>query len=299
MANDRARGVYCLANDHVLHWFAAFARSLRVHNPDMPVWLIPFDSMVSEVLKLCEKHCFNVVRDPSLEVLDGLGRMLYPNSHVAQHAFRKFLMFWGPLREYLFLDSDIVVLEPLDALFEMLESSNAQLIYWDQDHEQVYRKGSFRDHMIQRYDSKGINTGALLARRDVLTLEQVENAGRNVLWHRDQFANTLEQPFFNYCLDRGHARMTYIGDVVNKTVKVWAGAPGLGIPRGPTRSATESETQVASWTPFIHWAGYKLHWNIPYRTLFQCYGTIPHRTWLGPWLWLSLANTLMGLLRPK
>jgi hypothetical protein len=264
----------------------------------MPVWLIPFDGRVSEVLNLCEKHRFNVVRDSSLEVLDGLGTMLYPNSYVAQHAFRKFLIFWGPLHEYLFLDSDIIVLEPLDAVFEMLDSSNAQLIYWDQDHEQVYRKGSFRDHMIQRYNSKGINTGALLGRRDVLTIEQVENAGRNVLPHRDQFANTLEQPFFNYCLDRAKARMTYIGDVVNKTVRVWAGVPGLGIPRWGTRSATESDTRVASWTPFIHWAGYKLHWNIPYRTLFQCYGTIPHRTWLSPRLWLSLAQTLMGLLRP-
>ena len=61
---ELARGVYTLANDPMYDWLVAFLESMREHEPDLPIVVIPFDDRIERVARLRGKYCFAIMDDP-------------------------------------------------------------------------------------------------------------------------------------------------------------------------------------------------------------------------------------------
>src|SRR6185437_3410251 len=62
-APSPTRGVYFLANDSVLDIVIAFLNSFRIHNPTIPLCLIPFAEDVEKISRLADVYGFSIYND--------------------------------------------------------------------------------------------------------------------------------------------------------------------------------------------------------------------------------------------
>ena len=265
------RGIYCLSNDKVLDWVIALCQSLRVHEPLLPLIIIPFDERLDRLSRLAERYRFTILRDPSLERLDRIGALFYPDSPLDMHAFRKFAAFWGPFDQFVFLDSDIVALSALSEV--MPACAGYDLVHLDFDMDRVYERGPFREEMVRVHGARGINTGAFVARRGVLTLDAVERLAADALAVKDNFVPLAEQPFMNYCLDKAGLRIAWLADIVpDVTGFVWALQTPIRRAHGIYRLHA-AKRPPSAWPrmPLLHWAGYRCNWRIPNRAIHLRY----------------------------
>ena len=82
-----------------------------------------------------------------LKTGEEIGRILYPTKSVDAKRLRKLAAFYGPFEHFLFLDSDIVVLLPLEPLVSRLVQSRADFIFFDTSPGWVYADPAFREQM--------------------------------------------------------------------------------------------------------------------------------------------------------
>ncbi len=271
IGENPVRGIYCLANDKVLDWTIALCQSLRVHEPLLPLIIIPFDERLDRLSRFAERYRFTILRGPSLERLDRIGALFYPDSPVDTHAFRKFAAFWGPFDQFVFLDSDIVALSALSEV--MPACAGYDLVHLDFDMDRVYERGPFREEMVRVHGARGINTGAFVARRGALTLDTIERLSTDALAVKDNFVPLAEQPFMNYCLDKTGLRMAWLADIVPDVAGfVWAAQTPIRRAHGIYRLHA-AKRPPSAWPrmPLLHWAGYRCDWRIPNRAIHLRY----------------------------
>src|ERR1043165_8997469 len=60
------KGVYFVANDAIYDLAVAFLKSFRIHNPAVPLCLIPYDGELSRLLALSEQYNFACLEDHAL-----------------------------------------------------------------------------------------------------------------------------------------------------------------------------------------------------------------------------------------
>jgi hypothetical protein len=271
---SNARGVYCLANDGVLDWFVAFCESLRAHAPDLPLVTIPFDGRTAELSELRGRYGFELLGDEhseSLARLDRIGERLWPGRAAAAHAFRKLVAFWGPLEDFVFLDSDIVVLEDPDRFLDAYAERRAvaPLMFFDWDIEMVYLPGELRERMVAA-GSRGFNTGAFAGSSGSLSIEQLEELASEAEAVRDGFPETAEQPFLNFCVDSLGWRIRSFQEELDDVAVPWAGLE-VEWSDHEGRVADRGRPDFGKRLPFLHWAGFPLTPWMPYKHVFLDY----------------------------
>jgi hypothetical protein len=265
-----ARGVYCLANDGVLDWFVAFCESLRAHAQaaDLPLVVIPFDDRTGNLARLRSRYGFELLDDPELARLDAIGARVGPDN---AHAFRKLAAFWGPFEDFLFLDSDIVVLEDprrfLDAYAD--RNDGVQLMFFDWDMGMVYLPGDLRDRMTAA-GSRGFNTGGFASSRRRLGIQQVERLAAEAEPLRDSFPATAEQPFFNFLVDSLGWRTRSFQEELDDLAIPWAGV-SVQWDGHEGRVSDRSRPDFGKRLPFLHWAGSPLTPWMPHKRIFLDY----------------------------
>ena len=250
-----ARGIYCLANDGVLQWFIAFAKSLRERNPDLPLRVIPFDNCCTELKKLRSIYNFSIVEAP-LGAYDAIGERFYPG-RMGARTFRKFYAFEGEFDEFLFLDADIVVLDDLSPLFEAYARGEADVLCLDVDPLHVYAPGENYERSLHDAAYKPFNTGIWMARRDLLKLEQLGDLARAARERGQIHANFFEQPFLNFCLHDSGARVREFCQVLPQMFDfAWAANPDINACDPIVERFNPTVARNGKWMPFLHWAGY-------------------------------------------
>jgi hypothetical protein len=261
------RGFYTLANDASLEWFIAMCESLRRHEPDKPLVVIPWDDRMDRVEELAERYDFTISTDEHLPRLDELGRRLWRSRPQRAPMFRKFASFWGPLDEFLYLDTDIVVLGPLEAYFDALPQE-ADLLFMHSDHDQVYAPGELRERMIGEHGSRGFNAGIFVSRRGALGMEKVTSLVESALEVADGFdQQTVDQGFLNYSMDIDRRPTVDAERTVREVGAAWA---GMRVRRTPAGHELADWRTPANGLPvsLIHWSGYRLVPLMPYRREF-------------------------------
>ena len=276
-------GVYCMANDPIAPWFRAFVASFRQRHPDVPLVVIPFDDRMDHIRALADEWNAVVLREdaPDIQELTELGCFHYRDNYIFQHYYRKFtVMINGPLSRFLFLDADIIVLESLTPLLALLENADLTahnaVVSLTNDLSQVYRAGPFYDRMVQKHGSVGFNTGHFLSRKGLFTIEQVRALAMEVYPHLPDFLQT-DQTFMNYCVDICYPRCIADAHVLIPNLGcTWAGCdapdhtPAVRALKGLPENEADS---VVAWIPFLHWAGYGLSMEMPYRDVFLHYSS--------------------------
>jgi hypothetical protein len=262
-------GVVCLANDGIIDGLIALCASLRAHNPDLPLTVIPFDSSVTRTRRVVKNFGYEIYEGPSLETMDSLGARYWPGETWRPHAMRKFCAFWGPYERFLFLDADIVVLRPLEEYFEAFRACSAPVMYFQTDVSMVYC-GRMREQMTASGLTVGFQTGVFMGRRGTFRADELETLVEECGAHRDGFVDILEQTFLNYAVDVAGLAKVNAHQTVPDVVDAWA---GMRLRRTRDGFVLDDARTPQSGRPvtLIHWGGYSLGPFMPYRRTFLAY----------------------------
>jgi hypothetical protein len=299
VAGSEEQGVYCLANDGVYEWFVPFADSLRRHDPELPVMVIPYDDRMDGIARLSEQFAFDVFDSPHLATLDAIGSRLYP---ARAHRYRKLAAFLGPITHFCFADTDIVFLAPLAPLIDTYRASGLDLVYAGANLSQVYRDERFREHMAATYGSAGFNSGLFLSSTGRLDLAVLHSATDEAEPLVDRFAAS-DQSFLNFIADTQGWRTGGLTDVDGSvSSSVWADQ-ALVERDGRYHPMVDGREDRGVYVPAIHWAGFHPGPRMPNADLY-----LRHRlAAMGPidrlrfravtWPWTAMRPRLASLAR--
>jgi hypothetical protein len=264
--------VYFLADDFASEWAIALLNSLDTYAPTCSIWCIPFSEEITVLKRLASKFRFRIYGERSLLELDSIGRSLFPKHYSGRMAgtFRKFAAFWGPLKHFVYFDADIVILDDVQPLFTTLLTADYDLLYAHSDLNKAYKPGPFRERMVREYQTHGFNTGAWASTRGQLNLAEIRAFSVEVAPNVDSFTPHLEQPFFNYCLDRKRTRMqSFASASEHRIYWNWPGWPERLHVSAPDKSPIQVYTDRCQFVSGMHWAGYSLDPRMPHYHIYR------------------------------
>ncbi len=259
MTSDVSRGVYFLANDFVLEFAIAFLNSFRTYNPAVPLCLVPYDDDTQKLRRLADRYEFRVWEDrATLKRCDQISRCFHPQ---VLGQYRKLALWDGPFDEFLYIDTDTVVLSSVDFVFDFLPafsfvagvSDLPRLRRWVWK-ESIYRAAALTDGQI----AFAANTGFLASHRGSLSLDGIEAELPRALalaQHMELFC--AEQPLLNYLIvtsSEPHTSLSALRASGRRDLPIlrWAG----------------SDRPIGRQVLLVHWAG-------EWRKLSQ--GYMPHQ----------------------
>jgi hypothetical protein len=274
-SSPRSRAIYTLGNDAVFDWLVALCASIRRHDGHgVPIVLIPFDDRISRTRELQSRFGVRILEDERLTWLDDLGATL-GKGRTAAHAMRKLVVFLEPADQFIFLDADAVLLSSTRELFSALSESDAQFCFLDEDLDEVYRPGPFRDALVARTGARGFNTGIFGGASGLFTADDIEGYVESAGPLRDELVSRLEQSFLNYMIDESGVRVASFRDLIPGLGGSWAGLRLRRRPDGSLRIADRRWTEAHPGCPetvkILHWAGYRLEPFMPYRSVYCDY----------------------------
>lgn len=251
------RGVYFLANDHILDLTITFLNSFRAHNPFSDLCLIPFDNDIDRLTELADTYGFDIYRDEiMLQRADALGELFF-EKHCGQ--FRKLCAFEGQFDEFIYIDCDTIVLHDVYFTFQLLDHYDFVASHSDAQHLQKWVwKATIHDAgLLDREQIEfSANTGYFCSRKGLLTMTGSEHSiesSREVWAH---FQPCWEQAALNFLVVTSGARYTSLCKLNRDSsgwrlpLERWAGS------RDGMLSAFSRRKRHAKPDPLlIHWAG--------------------------------------------
>lgn len=268
-------GVYFLANDVVYDWTIAFLNSFRTFNPDLPLYLIPFNDDCDRVLSLQETYNFEVYTDESFSRLEAIGESFELGyTKTGPYWFRRYAAFWGPVEKFMYLDTRQVILDDLKPYIQALEQFDFDFLHYDCAIDQVYEVGEFRRHMLRQGKGRGFNSGRWASYRGLFSLEEFEKLGEQALQIREQLnPRNTDQAFINYCCDIKPVRYGHFAEVMGGICQDgWARKQGTIYKQNGKYflwdyGGIDHKKQLF----LLHWAGYKLSASMAHFHTFYGY----------------------------
>ncbi len=273
MPDQPTYGVYFSANDAVYDWVIAFLNSYRRFNPDLPLYLIPFDDECDRLLGVQSEYDFKVYTDSAFERLEAIGKAfeLGHSPGVGPHWFRRYAAFWGPLDEFMYLDARQIVLADLEPFVTAPREYGFEFMHYDCALDQVYEPGPFRRDMLRENRARGFNSGRWAAQKRLFSMDEFEELAEEALQIRDQLnPRNTDQAFINYCCDTKPVQYGHFAELMGGICQQgWANQPG---------SVYEQDQRYYLWNYggldhkkqlfLLHWAGISEGPTMPERKWF-------------------------------
>jgi len=204
----QTRGCYFLANDEMLEFAIAFLNSFRTYNPLVPLCLVPFNDAFDKVASLQSEYNFSIWSDAaSLRRCDDISRHFHGTT---AGQYRKLALWEGPYEQFVYIDTDTVVLSPIEFMFPLISKHG---LVTSHSHIPSIRKFVWKDSIDRAgvlsvpQTSFAANTGCIASRRGYLSLDGAERslkAGVELIPHMELMC--AEQPFLNYLIvTSGHS----------------------------------------------------------------------------------------------
>jgi hypothetical protein len=267
-------GIYVLANDAMQAWTKSFVASLRHYNPSLPLCLIPFDDDCSRVATLVETAGGTVLDRPDVfRRLERMGETLELGfAPYGKHWFRRFAVFDGPYDRFMYLDTRVVVLGPLQPIIDEVVADVCDVVHFDRMINEVYRDGPLRRRFVLAGRGRGFNSGSWASRAGLFTMGQMETATTTLSERRDQMnPRNTDQFFLNFLCDDHAVPAAQFADLHEDYTHVcWAGAGGAIYEdaAGAWRRWQFRSAEHRRRLPFVHWGGYRLSPSMPQYHLF-------------------------------
>ena len=273
------RGVYFLANDRVYDQVIGFLNSFRTYNPTIPLCLIPFADDHERVAELADRYDFSIWTDAAvLRDCDAISRAFHDGA-TAGH-YRKLAMWTGDFDEFVYVDSDTIVLERFDFVFDYLErydfvtshSNIARIRHWVWQRS-IYETGALDQEQIEY----AANTGFVASRAGLIDPEAVRRDLAAPLALAPHMAlHCREQPLLNYLIVTSGRPYSSLSSIAAATAdpdipqEQWAGQAIGRVEAG--RLIPWQVNRVL----LVHWAGEPLQvqagpGRIPYYDLWHHY----------------------------
>jgi len=270
-----SRGIYITANDKVTDHAIALINSIRVHDLDTPIVLIPYDDnyhQVAEILK--ERHGVRVYED--LEFIDRLSNRLHEifggDFFARPNQFRKQACWFGEFDEFLYIDTDIVVFEKLIDNLDYF--SECDFLSCDYQHlggiNNVFTPKVIKDEIFNQNELRDIFNGGFWASKKGLISEQdLYDTFSECAAHPDYFdfsQKTSDQPIINYMILKRIARRFNIVRRPKGAPGNWAGSSHFLVDGDRLIDPT-----VAQPLQYLHWAGIRIQPGCPYWQIWEHY----------------------------
>ena len=270
-----SRGIYITANDKVTDHAIALINSIRVHDLETPIVLIPYDDnyhQVAEILK--ERHGVRVYED--LEFIDRLSNRLHEifggNFFARPNQFRKQACWFGEFDEFLYIDTDIVVFEKL--IDNLSYFSEYDFLSCDYQHlggiKNVFTPKVIEDNLFAANELQDIFNGGFWASKKGLISEQdLYDTFSECAAHPEYFdfsQKTSDQPIINYMILKRIARRFNIIRRPDGAPGSWAGSSHFVL--DGDRLIDPSVDQPLQ---YLHWAGIRIQPGCPYWQIWEHY----------------------------
>ncbi|WP_414545668.1 Npun_R2821/Npun_R2822 family protein [Nostoc sp. CCY0012] len=270
-----SRGIYIIANDKVTDHAIALLNSIRLHDADTPIVMIPYDENYHKIADTLNKY-YGVKVYEDLDFIDRLSQNLHKTFggqfFARPNQFRKQACWFGPFDEFLYIDTDIVVFEKIiDNLNYLAESD---FICCDYQHlggiKNVFSSQVLEDKIFTEAEVKEIfNGGFWGSKKNLVSENDLYETFTECANHPEYFdfsEKTSDQPIINYMLLK---RIPRRFNVVRRTGK----APGnwAGTPHFQAKDHILFDPTVNQALQYLHWAGIRIQPGCPYWDIWEHY----------------------------
>ncbi|MBL4806191.1 MAG: hypothetical protein JKY31_02760 [Rhodobacteraceae bacterium] len=205
MSENTNRGIYTCANDNFASSLEGLLRSIQISNPNLPVYVIPFDDECKKIKEICDEYGV-VFWDGQVEFWDSIGSKIYGDRNhrptiKKKNYFRKLSGFMGPLEEFIFVDVSIRVLSDVTKVFEILADSDYDILF----HARSLPFRNFHnDALIEVLEAvnpnirRGFAAGCLVSKSGIFDRKTVEALASPGEMLAPLFGGAPEQSFMNY-----------------------------------------------------------------------------------------------------
>lgn len=273
------RGIYITANNKFTEQAIALLNSIRHYDPDIPITLIPYDENYQEIATLlAENYGVKVYQD--LAFIDRLSQKLYDifgaGFFARPNQFRKQACWFGEYDEFLYIDTDIVVFEPIAQNLDALQTYD--FLCCDYQHRggigNVFTPQIFTDGVLAESDRASLfNGGWWAAKKNLLSEQDLYDTFAECAAHPEYFdfsQKTSDQPIINYMiLQRVPPERRF--NLINRPGGApgsWAGSPQftrLGDDALADPNCNDQRLQ------YLHWAGIRITPGCPYWRIWKHY----------------------------
>ncbi|BAY07388.1 Npun_R2821/Npun_R2822 family protein [Calothrix sp. NIES-2098] len=269
-----SRGIYIVANDKVMDNAIALLNSIRYYDREVLVYLIPFNENYHKVAEqLSTLH--NVQIFPDLELIEKftkrIGEIFDRDFLALPNKMRKLVAWFGPLDEFIYIDTDIVVFEKIADNLDKL--SEVDFFCCDYHHANdklrnifsplVKEQQIFSDNQLEDV----FNSGFWASRKGAITEPQMDETLRECAAHREYFdfsEGVTDQPILNYLILKLIAKR-------GNLVKIPGGGPGSWAGSRKFQQQDYVLYDRGQRLKYLHWAGIKMTSNSPYWELWKHY----------------------------
>lgn len=267
------RGLYFMADDSAIDLGIALINSIRAWDRETPIAMIPYRTPYKLAAKTLTRLPGVILYDDPrrLHRLDRNVRLLFGQGFFPRpENLRKQMCWFGPFDEFLYLDADIVVFEPIIAMTNDL--AGADFLSYSDQHlsgiEHVFRPGIRDAGVFAESDLCDVfNAGFWGGRSGVIDEARLyaywEECARDKA-HLDRSHGGSDQPVFNYMVLRHIPRRVNVFKQLADAPRMWAGTPGF-----VWRDRCLFDPEVDQPVKFLHWAGIRLAPGAPYWDVWE------------------------------
>ncbi|HBL11494.1 MAG TPA: methionine synthase [Cyanobacteria bacterium UBA11162] len=277
-----SRGIYITANDKVMDQAIALLKSIRLHDTETPIVLIPYDDNYQAIAKLL-KESYGVEIYQDLEFIDRLANQLYKifgeGFFARPNQFRKQACWFGPFDKFIYIDTDLVVFDKIINTTDYL--NDYDFICYDYQHsggiKNVFSPKIIEDGVIKESEIKDIfNGGFWGAKKNLISEEILYKTFAECANHPEYFdfsQKTSDQPIINYMI---------LKKVPNRfnIVRRSGGAPGswAGSKHFQIQGNQLIDPNVNQPLDYLHWAGIRIQPGCPYWDIWKYYRYLGEET---------------------
>lgn len=277
MENEDERNqnrIYILGNDSVLEQAIALLNSIRLHDTETPIVLIPYNDKYKEVAAVLGDR-FGVSLFPDLTVLEWLDATVeetFGSDFFARpQQFRKQAAWFGEPGNFLYIDTDIIVFERIISALDYLKTYD--FICCDYQHrggiQNVFDSAIFdAPEFSERVVSEVFNCGFWGSKAGLISASDLQDVFAECAAHPEYFdfsQKTSDQPIINYLVLKQISRRFNLVHRPGGAPGNWAGS------KFQRRGWRLYDSHLKQPLQYLHWAGFRLRPGCPYWALWQHY----------------------------
>ncbi|MFM2064736.1 MAG: hypothetical protein RLZZ507_4407 [Cyanobacteriota bacterium] len=269
-----SKGIYIVANDKVIENAIALLNSIRLYDQEVTVYLIPFNENYHKVADTLDT-LHNVKVFPDLELIEKftqrIGEIFDRDFLALPNKMRKLVVWFGPLDEFIYIDTDIVVFEKIADNLEKL--AEVDFFCCDYHHAKDQLRNIFSTLVKEQQIftepqlEDVFNSGFWGSRKGIFTQEQMEATLSECAKHREYFDFTegvTDQPILNYLVLKLIAKRGNLVKIPGGGPGSWGGSPNF-------QQQDYILYDKGKRLKYLHWAGIKMKPGSPYWQLWQYY----------------------------
>ncbi len=269
------RGIYIIANDKVTDHAIALLNSIRLHDTDTPIVMIPYDENYHGIAETLKKH-YGVEVYEDLDFIDRLSNKLHETFggkfFARPNQFRKQACWFGPFDEFIYIDTDIVVFEKISDNLNYLQSTD--FICCDYQHlggiTNVFTPQVLEQKVFTESEVKDIfNGGFWGSKKNLISENHLYETFAECATHPEFFdfsQKTSDQPIINYMLLKRIPNRFNIVRREGKAPGNWAGTPHF-----EKQGNILIDPTVSQQLQYLHWAGIRIEPGCPYWEIWEHY----------------------------